>query len=359
MPLMQSASRQAFQDNLRAELAANKPKAQALAIAYSVQRRNRADGGSAKDDKRYSKLPASENIDDRRNESKDWGWSTRRVLPEGAKLNLENPHANQSVFKNQVRRSGPGHGLSDIELYAQYLEQKREKRINDLWSRGIDRLMPTKEMSDSLKRFPGFEDRWTGVETKDDPIGRDILLNSFQKNTGSDLPSAPLPRPRPRAAGGMTGPDFNARSATSRLARAGLIHSPVAGRTDRIPMTVPAGSYVFPADHVSHLGQGNSLSGGQILDRMFNTHIRPHRPNIPRPPKLAGQFAFGGFADGGESHGVPIVVAGGEYLLHPDQIAEIGGGDIDKGHDALDHWVTTTRKEHVKTLNKLPPPRRD
>lgn len=39
MPLQKSSSKQAFVSNLKAELAAGKPKAQALAIAYSVQRK--------------------------------------------------------------------------------------------------------------------------------------------------------------------------------------------------------------------------------------------------------------------------------------------------------------------------------
>lgn len=39
MPLIKSASRQAFQSNLKAELGAGKPQKQALAIAYATRRR--------------------------------------------------------------------------------------------------------------------------------------------------------------------------------------------------------------------------------------------------------------------------------------------------------------------------------
>lgn len=46
MPLQQSASPAAFEGNLKAELAAGKPRDQSLAIAYSVARKNRAGGGS-------------------------------------------------------------------------------------------------------------------------------------------------------------------------------------------------------------------------------------------------------------------------------------------------------------------------
>lgn len=46
MPLVKSKSEKAFTSNLKAELVAGKPKKQALAIAYDVQRRaNKAEGG--------------------------------------------------------------------------------------------------------------------------------------------------------------------------------------------------------------------------------------------------------------------------------------------------------------------------
>lgn len=38
MPLKKSVSKKAFQENVKAELNAGKPKKQAVAIAYSVQR---------------------------------------------------------------------------------------------------------------------------------------------------------------------------------------------------------------------------------------------------------------------------------------------------------------------------------
>lgn len=46
MPLQKSSSKKAFTKNLKTELKAGKPKKQALAIAYDVQRR--AKGGKKK-----------------------------------------------------------------------------------------------------------------------------------------------------------------------------------------------------------------------------------------------------------------------------------------------------------------------
>lgn len=45
MPLIKSKSQKSFVSNLKAELAAGKPKKQALAIAYDVQRRAKKAGG--------------------------------------------------------------------------------------------------------------------------------------------------------------------------------------------------------------------------------------------------------------------------------------------------------------------------
>lgn len=41
MPLIKSSSRKAFLTNLKKEIGAGKPKKQALAIAYDVQRRSK------------------------------------------------------------------------------------------------------------------------------------------------------------------------------------------------------------------------------------------------------------------------------------------------------------------------------
>lgn len=39
MPLVNSKSKQAFSENVKAEISADKPQAQAVAIAYSVKKR--------------------------------------------------------------------------------------------------------------------------------------------------------------------------------------------------------------------------------------------------------------------------------------------------------------------------------
>jgi len=122
----------------------------------------------------------------------------------------------------------------------------------------------------------------------------------------------------------------------------GPIHSPVAGRTDHLPMHVPSGSYVIPADIVSSLGEGNTMAGYRAVKMMFKG--APY-----------GAYAAGG----GVGEPVPIVAAGGEYVLSPDEVIWAGRGDLDAGHRALDKWITETRKELINTLKKLPGPKKD
>jgi 8-oxo-dGTP pyrophosphatase MutT (NUDIX family) len=66
-----------------------------------------------------------------------------------------------------------------------------------------------------------------------------------------------------------------------------------------------------------------------------------------------------GKAHGGESSGVPIVAAGGEWVISPEHVRRVGNGDIDMGHRVLDAFVHRVRKELIGTLSKLPGPRRD
>ncbi len=138
----------------------------------------------------------------------------------------------------------------------------------------------------------------------------------------------------------------------------GPIRSAVAGRTDHLPMHVPNGSYVLPAEHVSAHGEGNTLAGFKVLRRMFGG-----------TPYGGGSMPYGASggpygaamprADGGEAGSVPIVAAGGEYVLSPEQVKWAGDGDLDLGHRVLDEFVKRFRKETVKTLKNLPGPRKD
>lgn len=144
----------------------------------------------------------------------------------------------------------------------------------------------------------------------------------------------------------------------------GPIHSPVAGRTDHLPMHVPSGSYVIPADIISAMGEGNTMAGFKHIRRMF---AEVKFSGIPYDggsmPYGATGGPYGGSlphkADGGDVEGVPIVAAGGEYVLSPEEVRYAGDGDMDSGHKALDEFVKRYRSETIKTLKNLPGPKRN
>lgn len=126
------------------------------------------------------------------------------------------------------------------------------------------------------------------------------------------------------------------RRASGGRVHVGPLDGATGGRADHVPIDVPAGAYVLPADHVSSLGQGNTANGLAILEDMFGTG--------------------GGAAGDTDAQGVPIMAADGEFVISPDKVKEIGGGDLDAGHKILDQWVVENRKDHIKTLRKLPGP---
>lgn len=66
-----------------------------------------------------------------------------------------------------------------------------------------------------------------------------------------------------------------------------------------------------------------------------------------------------GKAHGGEVSGVPIVAAGGEWVIPPHHVEQIGAGDMDRGHRVLDDFVLKIRKEQIDKLQKMAPPRKD
>lgn len=167
----------------------------------------------------------------------------------------------------------------------------------------------------------------------------------------------------------------------------GLIATGVPGRTDRHALDVPAGSYVLPADVVSGVGEGNTMAGAAVIDRML--HSAPYgitppraggRSRLPRPPgvyHMSGPpMAEGGSApsEGTAKGQVPIIVAGGEFIVPPDYVAyhpKLGALDpndksekgyqkaLTRGHDILDAWVKHARDQHIKTLKRLPGPAKD
>lgn len=161
----------------------------------------------------------------------------------------------------------------------------------------------------------------------DFPLAQGFLGNQFQDAVGMADGGD--------AQGGM-GPAISVPQGVS-----GFLNSDTAGRTDRLPMKVAPGSFVFPADVVSGLGQGNSLAGAKILAEILGM-------NEPE-----------GFARGGMPKApVDIIAAGGEFIAPPHVVQKIGKGSVNMGHKHLSEMVKRVRASTVSRLKKLPPPKK-
>lgn len=112
-----------------------------------------------------------------------------------------------------------------------------------------------------------------------------------------------------------------------------VTHRADGGRTDTVETHLPSMSYVVPADIVSSLGEGDTAAGYGVLENMFG----------PAHTKA--------------EHGArPAIVAGGEYVLSPEQVAQIGNGNHELGFSALDSFVKMQRRKHIQQLKALPGP---
>jgi hypothetical protein len=185
-------------------------------------------------------------------------------------------------------------------------------------------------------------------------------------------PLAPGLVPQNRASGGFNmakAPNLYApwqeRSEARSLIR-GPILSAVPGRTDHLYGRVASGSYVLPAQHVASMGQGNSIAGLAVAHSLFGPNgpygtpaLRiAHGRGAPRPPRIMGSRAAGGSADDGGKL-VDCNLAGGEYVIEPEVVRNIGKGSLKNGHRILDAYVMHARKKDIQTIKNLPGPAKD
>lgn len=187
---------------------------------------------------------------------------------------------------------------------------------------------------------------------------------------GSEAGNADSASGSPAGDGGgtMGGGDFARGGFTKKggkkkiMPHSGPINSLVAGRTDHLPMHVRSGSYVIPADIISAMGEGNTSAGFRSANIMFggNPYGGKKMPygasGGPYGANMPGKAEGGGLS---ENNLVPIVAAGGEYVLSPEQVMAVGKGDLDAGHQILDHFVKKMRQKTIKTLSKLPGPKKN
>lgn len=153
------------------------------------------------------------------------------------------------------------------------------------------------------------------------------------------------------------------------IPHSGYIPGPTGGRSDTVPMGVKKGSYVVPADILSGLGGGNSAAGASAMNKMFG--MGPHgaampkigrasKPSFLKPARTAAPIRQR-FADGGmeidESPIADIVASHGEMVIPPEKLIE-KFGDLEHAHNTMDKFVEHVRKKTIKTLKRIPGPKK-
>lgn len=325
MPLIKSSSPEAFKSNLKAEMAAGKGQKQALAIAYSVKRKGRADGGIA---------PTYDSPLSGNEESAFQQWkSVNAPQDSGADYDL------RGAFKEGLSPAANGHWPDT------YKKPNHETFSNE---------------SIYAAQQPQLAGRWNGEQYVPANV---VQAEKMGMKRGGALDVAYQIKREGRAMGGPPPASWQVRSEARGMTHSGPIMSAVAGRTDHLPMSVSPGSYVVNADTVSHIGQNNTAAGHAILSHMFGKTgpygsgptmgIKAGR-GAPPPPK-APKLAKGG-ASQGDGSPVEINAAGGEFVIPVETVKIIGSGDVERGHKILDRWMENQRKDHIRTLRRLPGP---
>jgi hypothetical protein len=178
----------------------------------------------------------------------------------------------------------------------------------------------------------------------------------------------------------------------------GLIGGSGGGRTDQIPMSVPSGSHVLPADSVSGAGQNATQSGALNIIHALRIgpwgvpdpqEIKGHGPpHAPAAVHLPGESGIDEAKRGGTSgpRRVSVLVASGEIAIPDDDWVDRdavdgklylhrgvrslgrdhrlsgkqmrGKTDSEMGHDLLDGLIKRIRDFNIKWLKSAPPPKK-
>jgi hypothetical protein len=165
---------------------------------------------------------------------------------------------------------------------------------------------------------------------------------------------------------GQAAPWFERNEARNTEHPSGLINSPIGGRSDHIPLSLPHGSYVMPADIMSGMGQGNTASGAHQFDAMihqgpFGTSLPMPKLHgtLPRPPSAPRMVGAHHFSRGGRTKGlVPVIVAGGERIVSPEEVMKLSGKSLEHGHALLDDFIVKFRKHNISVIKRLPGPQK-
>jgi hypothetical protein len=153
------------------------------------------------------------------------------------------------------------------------------------------------------------------------------------------------------AGGNASSPRQN--GSIENFVHSGPLTGSTAGRADSLPIAVPNGSHIIPADIVAAIGGGNSMAGHAKLEQMFNA--------VSMAPHAIGSHMghLKSFSDGGQPETVSCMLSDGEFIVPPEMVLKIGNGDPEHGHAVLDELIIHIRKNNIKELKSLPRPAKD
>ena len=104
----------------------------------------------------------------------------------------------------------------------------------------------------------------------------------------------------------------------------------------------------------------NAALSQQSLGMQAQQTLTPQPISVQQPvPSAIQQQARGGpsgMRPARSDRHVPILAAGGEFVVSPQHVAKLGGGDISKGHRLLDRWVVDARRKIIDKMESLRPP---
>ena len=139
--------------------------------------------------------------------------------------------------------------------------------------------------------------------------------------------------------GGGSGPNYG-----------GVIGGMVGGPVGYLAGSLIGGKATGPADFINGGGlgaAGDTFKGGPTSGAMNLLGVTPY----------ASGMSTGGHVHDGDA--VPIVAAGGEYVIPPEDVQHLGKGSLEDGHKLLDAFVKKMRKKTIRTLQSLPGPKKD
>lgn len=275
--------------------------------------------------------------------------------PHGVKVEMNAKPAAPQVEQLQNGRGEKLLGIKDSDAGP----FKNMDELNKWWGENTHPVhymdIPSSLKEQALKKgFSLFEDSSAAgapLAASQNFSDADIAALAAAAQESGKRQKKPAMPPPERMAGGMVANPAMDVARNIKRAKGGKVHlGPIIGdtdgRADKVPMEVPDGSYILTSDHVSSMGEGNTLAGFRKLKKMFPKSAPAYKEAKAHGPQRA---------TGGR---VPILAADGEFAICPLDILD-RYGDLDHGHRILDHWQTTERKNHIKTLSKLAPPAQD